>query len=645
MYTDGFFAGGGNTKLYIEDETGGLQVQVFGGGGVVNTALGARVRVRGEMGAYRGSLQIVPGIVPDDVEIIAPAGVETNWEPMNVAIGTALNDYETLPGRLISVEGVATRAEEFTYSYEVDLTNAEGQLITLYVDKLTNAEIETIEVGRIYRAAGILEERDGVLRLYPRLQADLVEIIPPALILETEIPNAVSPSETFTTILTAFNITESKLTGLESRVYLPEAGAQLVSVSETAMVLDNELVWQIGELAGEGASVALSFEIQATLGTDQIVISDYSETATEWSEAVSGQQLRTFVGTGVPIWAIQGGVFSSLYVRDQITTSGIVTGIFTDFGGFWIQELETDDDPLTSSGLFIAIGESVVEVAIGDHLQVSGKIREHSQQTQIQIESAEDIEILSTGVALPVAVELDSPVDDSASLAYYDSLEGMLVQISGQSVAVSPTTRYGEYELVLPKHGLERIMRGDPTGMVILVDDGSSSVHIDRTTLEYVVASGDTVSKLVGPLAFTFGQYKIEPNDTPEVISSVSELPSLPPLGADEYSLMSWNVENLFDILEPHPSDPPRPDLAAYRLSLTKVANTILAAGTPTIVTLQEVENIGILEDLATHDLLAGYAYMPALIEWTDGRGIDNGYLVRGDQATIRNVSQHVAPE
>jgi predicted extracellular nuclease len=108
---------------------------------------------------------------------------------------------------------------------------------------------------------------------------------------------------------------------------------------------------------------------------------------------------------------------------------------------------------------------------------------------------------------------------------------------------------------------------------------------------------------------------------------------------------MTWNVENLFDILDPHPASPPRPRKANYELDLTKVANTLLAAGAPTIVSLQEVENLGIMEDLAAHELLSPFGYQPVLLEGTDSRGIDVAYLVRGDRAQILDVQQFVAPE
>ena len=122
----------------------------------------------------------------------------------------------------------------------------------------------------------------------------------------------------------------------------------------------------------------------------------------------------------------------------------------------------------------------------------------------------------------------------------------------------------------------------------------------------------------------------------PQVEEIVVNLPTLDLVGPGEFSLMTWNVENLFDLFDPHPADPPKPSIQGYKVSIAKVANTILAAGAPTIVGLQEVENIGILEDIAGHESLEAYAYQAILVEGSDSRYIDNGYLVRGDVVKTR---------
>jgi predicted extracellular nuclease len=642
MYTGGYYAGSGNVKFYLEDETGGLQVWVPGGQGVVDVPVGARVRVRGTMDLYRGSLELIVGAL-EDVEVLPGDGEP--WQPTPVSLRQAANDMEALPGRLIQVEGTATRLEEFAYSHEIDLVDDQGQLLTLYIDKLTRISAETIEAGRQYRAAGILEVRDGYLRLYPRLQSDLAEIFPAVLMIDAEAPNAVQPGEVFTTTFRVFNHTSDTMTDLQIRAPVPAGGARLEAVLDGGSVREGELIWSVSQLAGGGASVGVRYQVRAPGTVGQMVSEGYSATAAEWPEPAEGPPLRVFVGQGVPIWALQGPGSRSPYVLDRVTTSGVVTGVFPELGGFWIQETVTDDDALTSAGLFVATGDEEVAVGPGDLVEVSGQVREISQQTQLQVGAPGDVRLLGEGYQLPEPVSLDPPAEETEAAWYYEALEGMLVQVPGPALAVSPTSKYGEYALVLPYHDVERLWRGDETGMVIMVDDGSSAIHHDRSALPYVVGTGDQVSGLLGPLAFTFGRYKIEPITVPQVAEVRRELPTLTATAADEFSIMTWNVENLFDILDPHPSSPPRPRKADYELALTKVANTILAAGAPTVIGLQEVENIGILEDLAAHELLAAYRYQPVLVEGTDSRGIDVGYLVRGDRATIVEVQQYAAPE
>jgi predicted extracellular nuclease len=177
-----------------------------------------------------------------------------------------------------------------------------------------------------------------------------------------------------------------------------------------------------------------------------------------------------------------------------------------------------------------------------------------------------------------------------------------------------------------------------------MIDDGSSMTHVDSSTLPFTIVTGDTLRQVIGPLAYTYSHYKIEPIVIPQIERTGMQPSTLQPAADGEFNLMSWNVENLFDALDPNPTDPPKPLPSEYRVDLEKVANTIVAAGAPTVVSLQEVENLGILEDLAEHPLLAPYFYDPVLIEGFDSRGIDVGYLVRGNQASILDVQQRDAP-
>ena len=664
MYTGGYYAGGGNTKFYIEDDSGGLQVQVFDGEGIINITPGAVVRVKGTIGAYRGAMQIVPGILPDDVETITPANQSSPWSPTQVSIQQAAHDMETLPGRLVQVEGTLTRLEEFTYSYEIDLADENGQILTLYVDKLTEINVESLEEGGSYRATGILEVRDGGQMLYPRLQSDLTQVFPPVLILKGAAPSTVPPGDVFTTTITLHNYTPYTVTDIYITAPLPKENATLETVLDGGELSGDMVTWNIPELAGDGKGVSVRYQLRsnAELGDySQIKTDSYTATAAEWTEPASGPALRTFIGDSVPIWAIQGKTFRSPHVLNHLTTQGVITGVFFDahaptsletgLGGFWIEEIKPDDNPLTSQGLFIkfddTFGDQPFELTLspGDLVQISGQVRELSQQTTLLISEAEDINVLSKGNEIPIAKEIDPPEASEDALSYNEALEGMLVQATGPAWSVSPTSKYGEYVLVLPKHNVDRLWQGKDNGIAIMVDDGTNSVHADQSTLPYTIATRNKVFDLVGPLAYTFGRYKIEPVESPDITHEDLSYTPLEPISADEFSLMTWNVENLFDIRAPHPDDPPIPRQADYELDLNKIANTIQASGIPTIVGLQEVENIKILEDLANHQLLTHYRYQPVLVEGTDSRGIDVGYLVRGDRAHVLETIQYNAPE
>jgi predicted extracellular nuclease len=435
------------------------------------------------------------------------------------------------------------------------------------------------------------------------------------------------------------------LTDLEISIEIPGTGIEDIEALNEGTLVENTLFWIIPELPGNGEVVSVSFEVSASGEEEYILFDSYQATALEWSDPVRGTAIYTFVGSSVPVWAIQGSAFRSPYVLDKLTTNGVVTGVFPELLGFWIQSYEVDDDPLTSEGLFIRTGEIGLGVELGDFIEVSGIIHESHQETQLHIGKVEDINVILSGSELPLAVELDPPVDEVESAIYYEALEGMYVQVSGTAIAVSPTNKYGEASLILPYHDIDRLWQGQSNGMAIMIDDGRAITHLDQSTMSYTLVTGDDISAILGPLAYTFGNYKIEPISPPEINSKVSEPLHLPSLKDDEFSLLTWNVENLFDYQDPHPSSTAMPNLAKYKLDLTKTANTIIAAGTPTIIALQEVENLEILEDLAEHELLLEFDFQAVLIEGTDSRGIDVGYLVRGDLAQILDVQQLPAPE
>lgn len=648
MYTGGFYSGSTGTKFYLEDKTGGVQVYCPDAKGIVSADIGDRVRVTGKIEIYRDSVEIIPQTYPDDVEDLGASAGDEGPAPLVVSAYAATHD-EALLGRLIEVEGQVIRFEEFSYSYEFDLLDAQGDTVLVYLDKDTYVNPEFVETGDTYRITGISEIYDGQWQLKPRLVTDFRRVYPPELVLDLSAQNSIAPGGLVTYTLRATNHTTGTLTNVTITASPAYPYVTLISAAEEDAVQTDaagNLSWSVGAIAPEGGMVIVTYTVQVSSDTiEESFEAGATVTAAEWPGPVVADPWLTFVGEGVPIWAIQGAGGRSPFVLSEAATAGVVTGVFPEQDGFWIQSLEPDEDPATSEGLFVLSQGLALTLTIGDYVKVTGRVRERSGQTLLNIAGVDAIEIVETGVTLPPAVELDPPQDDTASRAYYEALEGMLVAVSEPVIAVGPTSKYGETPLVRATWGIDRVMKGEPKGLLIFADDGSDAAYTDRSQMPYAVKTGDQVSNLVGPLAFTYENYKVQPILTPTITATDVTAASLAPVDENAFSVATFNVENMFDIFNPHPTDPERPNLRAYETDLAKVAETVAAMGAPIIVGLQEVENIGILEDLVAQPAIAAYGYVPVLMEGFDSRGIDVGYLVRGDRATVKDTRQYPAPE
>jgi endonuclease/exonuclease/phosphatase family metal-dependent hydrolase len=103
--------------------------------------------------------------------------------------------------------------------------------------------------------------------------------------------------------------------------------------------------------------------------------------------------------------------------------------------------------------------------------------------------------------------------------------------------------------------------------------------------------------------------------------------PSREPAAAASLRVATWNVENLFDERdEPGRGDTPvQPAEVARKLERL---GAVLRKIDADVVVLQEVENVGLLERLASGPL-AGRGYRPRLVDGLDPRGIDVALLSR----------------
>ena len=143
------------------------------------------------------------------------------------------------------------------------------------------------------------------------------------------------------------------------------------------------------------------------------------------------------------------------------------------------------------------------------------------------------------------------------------------------------------------------------------------------------VKSGDTVSGISGPLIYSFDQFRIVQQETQALVvteSPFASIPEPPGLTADQFSIATFNLENHFDTIDDTGDEAePKPTAEQLATKQAKLTNTIsIVLGCPTLIGIQEVENITLLQELA-HEVASacGFTYAIAHQESADVRGID----------------------
>lgn len=284
----------------------------------------------------------------------------------------------------------------------------------------------------------------------------------------------------------------------------------------------------------------------------------------------------------VRIHEVQGNGASSPLVGQTVAIEGIVVGDFQDdvgangdLNGFFVQEEDSDADAdaTTSEGIFVFNGSNpAIDVAIGDHVRVIGSVSEFSNMTQVT--SFTGVTVVSGGNPLPTATVLSLPV---ASIGDYEAYEGMYVTFP-QSLVISDYfnfDRFGEILLTSQRHlvptaefepGPDAIAAANDFALdSITLDDGRTSQNPDPSIhpngMEFDLANrfrgGDRLANVTGVLAYSFGQYRIQPtqgatyfNDNPR--------PGEPDAVGGSIQVASVNVLNFFTTLDypgGHPLD------------------------------------------------------------------------------------------
>ena len=446
-------------------------------------------------------------------------------------------------------------------------------------------------------------------------------------------------------------------------------------------------------IAPSGTILLRWTDIDAAGADDALGIDDLSLVAN--GAAAPSAACSTGGGSGPTVTAIhtvQGSGATSPVAGQTLSISGIVIGrddlVGSSFGtgnsinlfptdrGFFVEEeaADQDADPTTSEGVFVGLtSAATVLPAVGDLVQVTGIVRDGQSppafgQTRMETSS---FTIVSSGNALPPAVTIDPSlaaaqtigVETNPTRSYYETFEGMRVVLASGVAQSGGTNKFGELFLV-PGTATGTLLRTDPVvpGLIGTAADagaGNPSNPYDPpapSTSTVNADQNDTVTGLAGPLAYTFGNYKVvaQVGALPTVVHSGVAYPydRLPAASSGQIRIASFNLENFFPTggaLDGHIVT--QAQFEAKRDRAADAIGRLLHA--PDIIGVMEIgdnqhlgqsgatTSLGTLQSVATRLGELGYGtYTAYSLEGNDNRGIDVGFLVKSTVTVLSGADQ-----
>ncbi|MEV6742567.1 endonuclease/exonuclease/phosphatase family protein [Streptomyces sp. NPDC051104] len=322
----------------------------------------------------------------------------------------------------------------------------------------------------------------------------------------------------------------------------------------------------------------------------------------------------------VGIHDIQGTTRISPLAGQKVTdVAGIVTGVRT-YGssrGFWMQDPNPDDNPATSEGVFV-FTSSTPKVAVGDAVTVTGTVSEYvpggtssGNQSLTEI-TKPTVTVRSSGNAVPAPVVIDedsvpaeyTPAGDPAAngsingltvrpssyaLDYYESLEGMNVQVADARV-VTATDPYSELWVTVKPHEHASRRGGTVYGSYDSQNTGRLQIQSLGSTADFPEANvGDTLAgTTTGPLDYNqFGGYTLVAGRLGTLRSGGLQRETTRKQERGELAVATYNVENL---------DPSDTTFAAHA---SAIVNNLQS---PDIVSLEEIQDNNGAKDDGTVD-------------------------------------------
>ncbi|MCW1968511.1 MAG: endonuclease/exonuclease/phosphatase family protein [Anaerolineae bacterium] len=313
---------------------------------------------------------------------------------------------------------------------------------------------------------------------------------------------------------------------------------------------------------------------------------------------------------------IQGsGHVSPMQGRAVQGVGGVVTVVRNT--GFWMQDPQPDANNATSEGIYVYVNAPPT-VNVGDYVWVNGTVVEFrpgsgsAREANLSITQLAgpglEMKTLTSGNALPAPIIIGTGgrvppqkvIDDDAKgdaettgkfeaeadgLDFYESLEGMLVQVNG-AVVVGPTRQFSSGTpnrevYVIGDNGANATGRTARGGLLIAQDDFNPERMVVTNLLTQVpnLNVGDKLTApIVGVVDYNFGKYQLHASQALQVSATNLPRERTSPAAAGQLAVGCFNVENLAAT-----------DAAS---KFSRLANIIVQnLQAPDLLTLQEVQD------------------------------------------------------
>lgn len=427
------------------------------------------------------------------------------------------------------------------------------------------------------------------------------------------------------------------------------------------------------------------------VGADETQTSPLAKAGTILDDDLPVTEIFSIQGSGVcSPFVTPCNIAANVTGEPVRTQANVVTAVGT--AGFTMQtpDARDDGDASTSNGIYVFTsvaprndaGELLV---VGDQVEVVGRAAEFFSMTQIVVNSTRDtansILTQASGQTLPTAIVfgeaptrgsvlIPSKDPDNLScgvLGNFECFEGMRVSIPNGAVTVANQRRAAKLyaETWISPYG-ERGVRekGALPGTTLTPDNAAAGVwdgnpeiieldadFLSAPTSPGVELAGGTRFSAIGVIGYDFGDYEFWASGITIVDGTNQAVRPVPAASESELTISSFNAFRLCDAVRDNPA--PSTVYCAASLALETDPNRVThqlgqvsayirqVLRSPDVVGMQEVENLGILEALATQIAAdGGPTYSAHLVEGNDVGGIDVGYLVNTARVTDIAVTQ-----